>query len=406
MKEYSVGNQSLGTFESLLGQKAQEMKLNLPQQQALPSVPASSEKSVVKISDIGVGFEVKKLTDEEIAAYAAAGKQFLQDVQELAKQELDIEVQLPRLKAANPKWARLLEDDPIKVEIMRLQDRLKVLRALDPKQREKIEDAKLHEEVVRTQRLQSARAMMNRLMDGGFYRMATYDEVQAAKETKKWPDNTQFFEGKAAFPCEKAGKTSGYLKALHAEVRKMTQRVISNEIARMKAKGNSDLSGLRDLQVGAYCVSYEAGEDKSGKKRGPGFALIEVCFRNREKSLKVEVAIGDCRWWEAENGRLEFIPIEWFEKGRVLNRKMIRDEYDERQIEAMLRALMYQCRKRVEDKHLDQLVNTACGVGSSTGPAKIIEAPLLVSEEPEKAPVPEPESPPKGKKTKKSASSK
>ncbi len=443
---YSVGEQSLGTFEDLLKEKKEELSkkvvVPVPESAKAPGPgktpePAKEEKAVptapvvVKISEIGVGFEVKKLMDEEIAAAVVAGKQFAEDAKKLACQELDIEAELRKLQPElrklqreAPKGTTLEKDNPLSLETARLEGRLKVLRNVDPKQRVNVEDAKLHEEVVRTQRLHPTRAMMNRLMDLGFIRVATFEEVQTGK-AKGWPENAQFFEGKTAFPCERNDKTPRYISALNAEIRKMTKRAVPNEVEYMKATGQADFTGLREGNPGDYFVSYSGwgAEDKATgniKKHGPGCALIRIFFHNREKVLKVEVAVGDCRWWEAEKGQLELIPIEWYEKGRVLDRKMSREEYDVRRIEAILRVVMYNARKQVEDKHLDQLVNKACGINEdSSVPVRIIEVPLPdsateVSKEPEKvavpeAPVLEPEPSPitgKGKKANKKPASK
>lgn len=165
------------------------------------------------------------------------------------------------------------------------------------------------------------RDILNRLVNLKRYRLATSQDFREARERKKWPHGTRFFEEKVyinSIPEEE--KTAGQ-RALEGETKKLVDAAKASKPGVIRSNGNADLTGYFAGKPDMYYFYSPERTDERGQKHSEGHTNVRLYDINKGEGkpfLKVEIpmATGDLGWMENHLGK-RFIPLFWIQKGEI-----------------------------------------------------------------------------------------
>ena len=294
-------------------------------------------------------FEMELLSEEELAGRSKVANERKETAQTYAEQEIQIRTTLQYYKKTVPNWEFLPRNDPVRMEIDRLQKRLEELVSIDGELGESKEFAYLLKEIQLIDEFPSAVKMLERL-EKREKRIYIPSEEEISKERKdgKWPEGALFFNGEVYF---QKLETPG-ARILNKRVRELTHRANASKINRMAVSGSHNLTGIRREMPGKYYLfSARHKEEKNGRvfTRAESHTLVKIFDKNKGQKdarpyliLEVEDAFLGTTWMlEGLKGRTLSFPLFWFARGRVIIAKEKRrpPEDEENHINNVIRVL-------------------------------------------------------------------
>ncbi len=269
-------------------------------------------------------FEMEILSEEELVERSKVADERKETVQTYAEQEIKIRTALQFYKSKVPNWDFLPWNDPVRMEIDRLQKRLEELISIDGELGESKEFAKLVKEVQLIDEFLPAIKMMERL-EKQEKRICIPSEEEISKQRKdgKWPEGTLFFNREVYF---QKLETPG-ARLLNKRVREMVGRANASKINRMAASGSHNLAGIRREVPGKYYLfSSRHKEEKNGRVfvRQESHTLVNIFDKNKGQKdarpyliLEIEDTFMGTDWMLENRKSLSF-PLFWFVRGRVI----------------------------------------------------------------------------------------
>ncbi len=281
-------------------------------------------------------FKMEILSEEELTERSKVANERKETAQSYAEQEIKIRTALQLYKSKVPNWDFLPWNDPVRMEINRLQKRLEELVNIDGDLGEGKEFSKLVIEVQLIDEFGPAVKMMEHLEKQEKRIWApSADEIRKAREENKgkWNERKLSFNGQVYF---QKLETPG-ARLLNKRVREMIGRANASKINKMAAAGSHNLKGLRRGRIipgKYYLFSPFHKDDKTGKVRLESNTVVEIYDKNKNEKnarpylmMRVEDAFGGTSWMiEIKKP----FPAFWFEIGKVLakedDRRLNEDE--------------------------------------------------------------------------------
>jgi hypothetical protein len=298
--------------------------------EALNSLKAS-------LPPIQTEFKMEILSKEELVERSKVADDRKKLAQTFAEQEIQIRTALRLYKKEVHNWEFLPKDDPVRIEISRLQKRLEELVSIDGDLGEGKEFSMFVIEVGLTDNFQTAMKMLDRAVQEKRIWVPTREEIKETREKNngKWPEGTLFFDGKVYL---QKLETPG-ARLLNKRLREMCKRAVEDRIARISAAGSHNLLGLcrgRMIPGKYYLFSPWHKDGETGRVRFESHTVVEIYDKNKgEKGarpylmMRLEDAFGGTSWMlEVKKP----FPAFWFEMGKVLakedDRRLSSEEKD------------------------------------------------------------------------------